>query len=153
MQLLSETHINFIGKRKIAYIFSGAAIFIGIISLVIHGGPKYGIDFTGGVSLQIKFEKKLTPGDIRNSLAKINLGDAEIKSIGMSKDNEFIIRTAQLEDIADIAQTVQNHLSADLDPNYEVRAVTEIGPKIGGELRRAAIMAIFISLIGLLIYI
>ncbi len=153
MQLLTDTHIDFIRKRKLAYIISAAAIVIGIISLVVHGGPKYGIDFTGGISLQVKFEKNLSSGDIRNSLAKINLEDAEIKSIGMSKNNEYIIRTPQMEGMTNIAKTIQDHLRSDLDGNYEVRAVTEIGPKIGGELRRAAIMAIFISLIGLLIYI
>jgi len=154
MQFFHETHINFLAQRKFAYIFSGTLILIGIISLILHGGPNYGIDFTGGTSLQISFEKPITAGDIRNSISDIGFGRAEIKKIGMEDQIEFIIRVEKMEEGKDVALQIEEELIKDFPDNkYDIRAVTEIGPKIGGELRRAAVMAILISLIGILIYI
>lgn len=152
MQFFKELHINFIEKRKLAYIISGALLLIGIISLIINGGPKYSIDFTGGTSLQVKFEKSVTAGDLRNSLADIGFGNAELKRIG--SDNEFIIRVEQMSEGTEVATVMEEELVKDFPDNpYDIRSAVEIGPKIGGELRRAAIVAVFVSLLGILIYI
>ncbi len=154
MQFLRKTQINFLGQRKYAYLFSGTLILIGIISLILHGGPKYGIDFTGGTSLQVAFEKPITAGDLRESISDIGFGNAEIKKIGYEDQYEFIIRVEQMGENVDLAVLIENELTKDFPDNkYDIRAVTEIGPKIGGELRRAAIMAVLISLLGILIYI
>ncbi|MDZ7263465.1 MAG: protein translocase subunit SecF, partial [candidate division KSB1 bacterium] len=59
MRLIKDTHIDFVGTRKIWITISIILISIGIISLILRGGPKYGIDFTGGTSLQIRFDKKV----------------------------------------------------------------------------------------------
>lgn len=154
MQFFKELNIDFLGKRKIAYAFSGSLILIGLISLVIHGGPKYGIDFTGGTSLQLKFEKPITAADLRRSLSDIGFGDAEIKRIGEPEDNEFIIRVEQIGEGAEVADIMEQEFSKDFPDNpYDIRSAVEIGPKIGGELRRAAVVAILVSLLGILIYI
>ncbi|MCD4665166.1 MAG: hypothetical protein K8R68_07835, partial [Bacteroidales bacterium] len=65
MQFIKETNIDFIGKRKVAVTISVILIFIGIVSMVYRGGPKYGIDFTGGTSLQLQFEKPIDIGEVR----------------------------------------------------------------------------------------
>ena len=154
MQFFRETHIDFYSLRRYGYIISSALILIGLVSLIVHGGPRYSIDFTGGTSLQLKFERATTASDIRSALSDIGYGDAEIKRIGLAAENEFIIRVEKMEEGADIALIIEQELSEDLPDNgYDIRAVTEIGPKIGGELRRAAIMAVLLSLLGLLIYI
>jgi preprotein translocase SecF subunit len=154
MQFFKELHINFIEKRKLAYIISGALILIGLLSLIINVGPRYSIDFTGGTSLQVKFEKSIDAGDLRNSLADIGFGDAEIKSIGASSENEFIIRVEQMSEGTEVATEMERELVRDFPDNpYDIRSAVEIGPKIGGELRRAAIVAVFVSLLGILIYI
>ncbi|MBN2410337.1 protein translocase subunit SecF [candidate division KSB1 bacterium] len=154
MQLFKNLKLNIIGQRKYAYIFSGALILIGIISIFFHKGIKYGIDFTGGTSLQIKFEKQMDAGTLRNSLSDIGFGNAEIKRIGLPAENEFIIRVEQMEEGSDVAIIMEQELNKDFPDNkYDIRAVTEIGPKIGSELRRAAIFAILFSLFGILIYI
>ena len=154
MQFLRESNLNIIGQKKIAYIFSGVLILIGIISLILHGGPKYGIDFTGGTSVQLKFSKQISAGDLRNSLAGLGYGKSEIKRIGLPEDNEVLIRMELVEEGADVAQKIEDKLRVDFPNNsYDIRSVTEIGPTIGGELRRAAMMAILISLLGILVYI
>ena len=98
MQFLRATHLNFIGYRKYGYIFSSALILIGLLSLALHKGPKLSIDFTGGTSLQLKFEKPIDAGELRNSLSDIGFGDAEIKRIGLPLDAEFIIRVEKMEE-------------------------------------------------------
>ena len=154
MQFFHETNINFLEKRKVAYIISGLAILIGIISMIVHGGIEYSIEFTGGTSLQISFANPIEAGDLRNSIADIGFGNAEIKRIGQSDENEFIIRVEQMGEGSNTADVIEKELTKDFPDNqYDIRAVTEIGPKIGGELRRAAILAVFISLLGILIYI
>jgi preprotein translocase subunit SecF len=154
MQIFRETKIDFLGKRRIAYIISAAAIVIGLISLIFHGGIKYSIDFTGGTSLQIAFEKPIDAGDIRGSISELGFSKAEIKKIGMESNNEFFIRVEQIGEGAETSEMIEAKLTEAFPDNpYDIRAVTEIGPKIGSELRQAAILAILISLLGILIYV
>lgn len=155
MQFFGKTNIDFIGKRKYAFIFSGTLILIGIISLILQGGPKYGIDFTGGTSLQLKFEKDITVGAVRSALGKIGLGNAEVKRLGEAKDNEILIRVQEQAKGGKLVQDlIKEELAQDFSGNpYIIQKVDTVGPKIGGELRRAALMAIFVSLLGILIYV
>jgi len=154
MEFFRATHIDFIGARKFAYAFSITTLLISIIFLIINGGPKLGIDFTGGTSMQIKFQNNIEIGQIRNALGNIGLGEAEIKHIGEASENAFLIRVGQLGEGLEVAQRIQDAVTKVLPSHpYEVWSVTEIGPKIGGELRRAAVMSIIVALIGLLIYI
>jgi len=154
MQFFQDLNIDFVGKRKIGYIFSGSLILLGILSLIIHKGPKYGIDFTGGTSLELKFEKSISTADLRGSISDIGFGDAEIKQIGLASENEFIIRVQKQQEGTEASTIIEEEFTKDFPDNpYDLRSAQEVGPKIGGELRRAALMAVFISLLGILIYI
>ena len=64
-----DVNINFIGKRKIAFCVSVALILVTIISLIVHKGPRYGIDFSGGTLIQIKFETDVIIADIKAGLS------------------------------------------------------------------------------------
>ncbi|MBN1561709.1 protein translocase subunit SecF [candidate division KSB1 bacterium] len=154
MQFFQNTHIDFVGIRKIGYIFSAILIVVGLVSLVIHGGPRMGIDFTGGTSLDLAFEKDVSASELRNSLSDIGFGGAEIKQVGLKEANEFIIRVEKMEEGTEAGQVIEAELAKDFPDNkYEIKSVLEVGPKIGGELGRAAILAVLISLLGILIYI
>ena len=91
MQFIKETHIDFIGKRKIALTVSGILILIGIVSLIINGGPNYGIDFVGGTLIQVKFSQDVPVGKIRTGLATIGFNDASVQHFGHAEDFEFLI--------------------------------------------------------------
>lgn len=152
MQFIKETHINFIGKRKLAIAISSVLILIGIISLIIKSGPKYGIDFTGGTSLQIQFQKPVNIGNIRGILSSIGLGNAEIKEFGV--ENEILIRIQQQANMEDVSDKLLATLSEKMPDNpHDLRMKESVGPRIGKELRRAAVWAILISLALILIYI
>lgn len=152
MQFIKETHIDFIGKRRIAITISLILIFVGIVSLIVRGGPKYGIDFTGGISMQLRFEKEINIGEIRNILNSIGFGNAEIKEFGAK--NEILIRIQQQSTTEDLSEKVIKALSEKMPNNkLEIRMKEAVGPRIGSELRSAAIWAILASLGLILMYI
>ncbi len=153
MQFFNEPNINFVGSRKIAYFVSGTLILIGIISLILHGGPKYSIDFLGGTAIQLRFEKPVQVGQVRSAMAELGLANAEIKHFGAS--NEVLVRVLTKQGAGqDITKQIVEQLKKKLPDNpVEVRRIERVGPKIGSELRRAAIYAVFFSLGLLLIYI
>ena len=151
MQFIKDTHINFIGYRKVALTISIALILIGIGSIIFHGGPNYSIDFTGGTSLQIRFEKPIDVKDVRATLSDIGLGSTEIKEF--ARDNELLIRLQQ-QDGQDISDKVIAELKSKLSDNeFEIRLKESVGPKVGSELRKAGILAVLFSLLLILIYI
>ena len=153
MQFLVNSNFNFIGKRKIARIFSTALILIGVGSLIIQGGPKLGIDFTGGTSLRLRFEKGVPIGDVRSAIASLGIGNAEIKNFGDSAD--ILIRVQEQETSgAGITDAIKAELSKVFPDNpYVERSKDSVGPKIGAELRTKTITSILIALVGMLIYI
>ncbi|MDZ7338601.1 MAG: protein translocase subunit SecF [candidate division KSB1 bacterium] len=159
MQLFGQTSIDFMRLRKVAYTFSGVLILAGIISLIAHGGPRYGIDFLGGTSIVLEFKESVSVGEVRNSMAKIGFGTAEIKASpslrGGGAGTDILIRVEQGELTgAQVVERIRTQLAKDLpDKSHEVLSIESVGPKIGAELRRAAILAILISLLLILVYI
>ncbi len=153
MEFLVGTHINFLGHRRAAFIVSGVVILIGLISLAVHGGPEPGIDFAGGVLLQVKFDQAITAESIRESLEAVGVGEAEIQHFGGNR--EAIIRLAAQEaEEEDLAGVILARLNSDNPGNTATFMREElVGPKIGAELRTKATMAIIYALIGILIYI
>ncbi|MCH8020702.1 protein translocase subunit SecF [candidate division KSB1 bacterium] len=153
MQFLVNSNFNFIGKRKIARIFSIALILVGVGSLIIQGGPKLGIDFTGGTSLRLQFEKGVSIGEVRSAIASLGIGNAEIKNFGDSAD--ILIRVQEQETSgAGITDAIKAELSKVFPDNpYVERSKDSVGPKIGAELRTKTITSILIALVGMLIYI
>jgi preprotein translocase subunit SecF len=151
MEFLVGTHINFLGHRRAAFIISAVLIAAGVISLAIQGGPKQGIDFQGGILLQVQFERPISAESIRETLAGIGLADAEIQHFGNGR--EAIIRTMG-EEGEDLTGVILNALNeANPGNQADVRRQELVGPKVGGELRAKASLAILYALIGILIYI
>ncbi|TDI79429.1 MAG: protein translocase subunit SecF [Caldithrix sp.] len=153
MQFLVNSNFNFIGNRKKARIFSITLILIGLGSLIIQGGPKLGIDFTGGTSLGLQFEKGVLIGDIRSAIAGLGIGNAEIKNFGNSTD--ILIRVQEQETSgAGITDAIKAELSKVFPDNpFVERSKDSVGPKIGAELRKATVTSILLALVGMLIYI
>ncbi len=95
IRILKETHFNFIGARKKAFIISAVLIVAGIISLILRGGLNYGIDFSGGTLIQLHFDNAISTAEIRNALNDIGLSEAQIQRFGTA--NDFLIKTVALE--------------------------------------------------------
>ncbi len=152
MQFLADVNIDFIGRRKLAVFVSGALILIGIVSLIINKGPNYGIDFIGGTSMELKFDEPISVGEVRDAVSAAGFPNAEIKRFGAP--NEIIIRVQEQETGTEITGTIKESISEQIPGNpYVVQLVEKVGPKIGSELRQAAILAILIALFFILLYI
>ncbi|APF19547.1 protein translocase subunit SecF [Caldithrix abyssi] len=152
MRFFGKTNIQFIKVRKIAYIISLSLITLSIVSLILHGGPRYNIDFTGGTLVQLKFEKPIEIQKVRSAIAEHGFGDAEIKHFGAP--NEVVIRVGIVESDEEVATVIEKSITEKIPENpYIVERVEKVGPKIGHELVLDAIKAILWSMILILIYI
>ena len=148
----TETHYNFVRLMKPAVILSLAVIIIGIASLIWHGGPNYGIDFAGGTLIQIKFQNETPADKIRAAFKSIGFEGSIIQDFG---PKEVIVRTAESgTDAKGLTSRVDEALGAAFGKGaYEVRRIEMVGPKVGKDLTRKAILAIIFSWIGILVYV
>ena len=148
-------NINFMGMRKFGFIFSLCLILAGIVSLIIHNGPNYGIDFAGGTLVQVKFSQKVDVSDIRKGLDEIGLKDVSVQGFGDQEANEYLIRTSSDADALgnQLSDTVSKGLKDATSLEPDIRRVEMVGPQVGNDLKRKALLAIFYSLLFITIYI
>ena len=152
MNLFADTNIDFIGKRKIGIAISLSLILIGLVSIVAHGGPRLGIDFLGGTLVQVRFDDPVSIIDVRSAISSAGYGGAVIQQFG--GDKEILIRILEAKGDSEASTLISQALSDYFTSNpYEIRKVEKVGPKIGGELRNKAVLAIFAAMLGIVIYI
>jgi preprotein translocase subunit SecF len=149
------TKINFLGKRRFAFTLSGLVLGATVISIILHGGLNYGIDFAGGTLVQVKFSKPTQVEAIKENLASIGLDRSLVQRFGEKGENEYLIRVEK--SVSDL-EGLSGQIEATLQEAYgkdgvEVRRTEMVGPKVGKDLRRKGILAIVYALIGILIYI
>jgi len=150
MRFFKETNIPFVKFSKTAVTGSIIFLAISLISIFLVKGLNYGIDFTGGSLSQVRFDSNVTTGEIRQALSSVNLQNSIIQKT--SGSNEFLIRAPQIEGMEDIPGEIRRGLEK-LENPFEVRRTEHVGPKIGKELRTAAIWAIVSAIIVIGIYI
>jgi len=149
-----DVNIDFVGKRKIAFSVSLTMIIISIASLVIHGGPKYGIDFAGGTLVQVKFNEPVTLKNIKSGLSAIDLGKSSVQGFGEQSENEYLIRTDRsVMTSGGFTPKIQQALESSTGKAVTVRRVEMVGPQVGKDLREKALFAMFYSLLFIAIYI
>lgn len=149
-----DININFIGKIKIAFFISLAMILISIASLVMHGGPKYGIDFAGGTLIQVKFNEPVGLNNIKSGLGAIDLENSLVQGFGEKSENEYLIRTDRsVMTTGGFSLKVQQALESSTGKNVTVRRVEMVGPQVGKDLREKALFAMFYALLFIAIYI
>ncbi len=155
IELIKDTHINFLGKKYFAFAFSGILAIIGIIAIVqiATGRANLGIDFAGGTAIQLKFEKPILLHDIRVALEDSGLKDFDLQDL--PTENKILIRVKHTErKIGQAADMITGVLSQKFpDKKYVVDSVTQIGPKVGSRLRVDAARAVAFAVIGILIYV
>lgn len=150
----SKLNIDFIGKRFVGYAISGVCLLATIVLLIVRGGPNYGVDFTGGVVVQVKLEKKYTPSEIRDALAGTELEESIIQEFGESRAFEYLIRVTNPDiQVAGLGEKAQKVLNEKLGGKADIRQVEMVGPQVGEELRKKALYAIFYALLIMAVYI
>lgn len=155
LELIKNTKIDFLGKRKFAFIFSGILSIIGIIAIVqiANGRANLGIDFAGGTAIQLKFEKSINLHEVRKVLEDGGVKDFDLQDLPTV--NKILIRAKKTEQqLGQISDSITGIINQRLPANkYVVDSTTIIGPKVGGKLRADAGKAIALAIVGILVYI
>jgi preprotein translocase subunit SecF len=152
MQILGhKTQIDFMGKRKLAMIFSTLLILLSIGSLATRG-LSFGIDFTGGTLIEVAYPESADLGEIRDLLEEAGYGDAQVQHFGTSRD--VLIRIAPRDNkvSAELSEEVLTTLQ-NADSAATMRRVEFVGPQVGEELTEQGGLAVLYALLGILIYI
>jgi preprotein translocase SecF subunit len=151
MRLFENTNIDFLGKRHIFYIVSISVIVIGMVVLVFRGIP-LGIDFLGGTEMQLKFSNPVNVSEVRSLMDNNGFSGMEIKTMGAPTD--LLLRTPMQAEGTVVADKIKEVLTKKYGQSntFQVQRTDKVGPKIGSELRRNALLAVLFSLLGILIY-
>jgi len=155
LELIKNTKIDFLGKRKFAFVFSGILSLIGIFTIVqiANGKANLGIDFAGGTAMQLKFEKPVNLHELRRTLEDGGVRDFDLQDLPAVQ--KILIRVKKTEQqLGQVSDTITGIISQKFPDNrYVVDSTTVIGPKVGGKLRQDAAQAIAMATLGILIYI
>ncbi|MBI3625079.1 MAG: protein translocase subunit SecF [Candidatus Rokubacteria bacterium] len=152
-QIFKDANYNFIGKRRWAYLLSVSFILLGLASVGVKGGLRYGIDFSGGTLIQARFDKAVHVDLIRSALSRIKLGESVIQEFGGPMEFIFRLPLADLPS-EEVTRRVQEALAAEpLLGKAEIRRVEFVGPQVGRDLQFQALYAVLASAAGILIYI
>lgn len=150
-----DINFDFIGKARLAGILSVVLILISAVSMIVKGGPKYGIDFAGGTLIQVQFTKQMGVAKIRDIISQIDLSSSSVQPFGDKAENEYLITINNTdEDLQGLSKKVKDIFSESFGAEtFEIRRVEMVGPKVGADLRQKGFMAVICSLLGMLVYI
>ena len=146
-----DTNIDFMKPRKFTYILSGILAILSCYWIFV-GGFNYGIDFSGGILMEIKSEKPIDAEQIRKDLASLALDELTLQTLGEAGD-EMLIRT-QVDNATEESQRIAvAKIKEILGNGYEYRRVESVGPQVGEELKRDGVIASLIAILAICIYI
>ncbi len=149
-----DINIDIISKRKIAFCISIAMILVSFLFLIIHKGPRFGIDFAGGTLIQVKLLSPASINDMKSGLDTIGLGKSSVQLFGDKKENEWLIRTDRsVMTDQGFSLRVKKALESVTGNDVEIRRIEMVGPQVGEDLRRKALFAMFYALLFIAIYI
>lgn len=149
--LAKKTEFNFMGKRRVAYIFSAALIILSVSFFVVRG-LNYGIDFTGGTIVELGYAGPADLSGIRTILSRSEFSDAQVQYFGTASD--VLVRVPPRPGLnnADISNNLLR-LLGNSGESIEMRRVEFVGPQVGDELKEDGGLAMIYALVGILIYV
>lgn len=146
-----DTTIDFLKYRKLGYAISITMCIVSILSIAFKGF-NYGIDFSGGILIEVKSPEIINMEEMRKKLETVDLEDINLQSIGENGD-EMMIR-AQAKELDEKAQMAAvNQIKNTLGSDFEYRKVELVGPQVGDELKKAGIIASLIAVFAITFYI
>src|SRR2546422_1255098 len=150
IELFRGIKVDWLGKRKLFLAISGSIMLLGLVSLVVKGGFRYGVDFRGGTIVYVRFQQKPPLDQIRGELK-----DSQIQDFGTS-GTDVMIEFQGAKEEADASagrEAITAALNKNIQGKFEILNAESIGPKVGADLRRQAVFATLYALGGILIYI
>ena len=166
---LQNTHVDFLGKKKIAYIVSGVIILISLVSIFTKGFT-YGVDFTGGRTYVVRFDTPVTAEEVRAAALEEFDGAVEVKQFGgesqMKITTQYLVENESTEADAEVENKLYNALkgffaddltfeqfTSTLDNPNGIISSDKVGPTIANDITRNAIIAVIIALFVIFAYI
>lgn len=147
----TKSSYPFMGKRKVWYAISGLLILVSLASLAVRG-LNFGIDFTGGVALEMSFPQAANLEKVRSELASAGFGSAAVQSFGTPRDVMIRLLPQKGADVNRLAQqvlaAVQKH-----EPGVELRRTEVVGPQVGAELANKGATAVLFTFLLILLYV
>lgn len=154
-EILGKTDIDFMGKRKIAFAFSGVLVLLGIVAVIqiARGTANLGIDFAGGTAVQLKFDQPIPIDQARKALESNGLANVELQEF--VEANKLLVRVKTSTTIEEkVADRVVAVFGKEFSNNkFVVDSSIEIGPTIGQKLQQDALIAVLVSFFGIILYI
>ena len=143
-----QTHIDFVGLRHYAYGLSALLLIVGLVTILLHGGLRYGVDFAGGAAVQLQFQKPVADETIKKSLAELDLPGLAIQQYG-EDGRDYLVRfsTPNLT-----SEGIRENIIASLDKSFSgnpasIQRLEMVGPKVGADLRNAALEAMYFAIL------
>jgi len=156
MQLINpDSNIDFLGKRKIALGLSALLIIISLVALIPSvRGLNFGIDFTGGTLVEVKFKQAPSISDVRASIKPAGYEQAIIQEFGSPEEIIIRVQNKESEDSSSISNAILKELKSHFGAgNIDMRRVEFVGPQVGDELTQAGISAVLIAMLAIFIYV
>ena len=145
-------NLDFVGKMKLFALISAALVVLSLLLILVRGF-NYGIDFAGGSLLQLHFQQEPTVEQVREILGTIGLAESEIQR--SERDGDFLLRLPSSDEA--LEQTRMRVIGAFQqalgEQGVELRRAEQVGPKVGRDLSRKALLAVIWSALGILVYI
>lgn len=148
---------NFVGRRKIYYTISTIIIALGVVMYFVHGGLKLGVDFKGGRTYQVRFEKEMNTEDVKGALRDV-FKDAslEVKTVGSANQMKVTTSYRVSDNSATVDTEVEKALNDGLNTlnvKHELVSQQKVGPTIATDILYGAYAAILFSCLVMFIYI
>ena len=166
---LKNTHFDFIGARKVSYIVSGALILISIVSIFTKGFT-YGVDFTGGRTYVVRFDKPVTAEEVRAAAEAKFEGAVEVKQFGGESQMKITTQYKNEDESSSVDAEIESMLYESMIPFFNQKMTLDqfkstldnpngiissdkVGPTIANDIKRNAIIAVLLSLLVIFAYI
>ncbi len=149
-----DTKIDFMSKRSIAVLISALIIILGLGSILLRGGLKFGIDFAGGINIQVQFDKAININKLKSQLKASGLPEMRVQRFGLEKHNEYLLRISEVDIPPEkLRNQVQQVLNKSIDVPGNIQRLEMVGPKVGEDLKNKALQALFYAVLLISIYI
>ncbi len=154
MQLVKKPALDFMKIKNITFALSGVMVAIGLLSFIqiTRGSANLGVDFTGGSLLQYKADQEFTMTEVRSVFDRSDMAGINLQKV--ENENRLIIKVKKSEEVvANLSESVGKILNAELaEKGFVLESQSEIGSSVSAVLRNKAMLAILISLVGVIIY-
>ena len=148
----SNTNFDFLKFKKVAFLFSSLIILGTLLSLLLNS-LNYGIDFKGGILLELR-AKNLNVAkidDLRNKISSLNVGEISIQKFG--KETDFLVRIQKQDGDESNQIKIIDKVKEITSKDYDIRRSEFVGPVVGDELKYSGILAVCLALLAIMIYI